>query len=842
MVTAAQLIGRMEEIGVFIMYRTFVLLIFISAILFVSAVAGQSVSVSGQVKDAAGMPVAGAVVVLRNQSTGLERLTNTDGEGRFSFSGLAKAKHLVTARANGFANKSESVDGNRTDILFTLDPAIIAAEVSVTAARTEIASIDTAVPLSVIDREEIERKNINTVGDLFRGLPGTSTTNEGAFQVRPRIRGLESNRVLILVDGERLNNSRTSAQSGIEPGLVETSQIESVEVIRGSGSVLYGTDALAGTINIITRDTPQRRESGFRFGGILNTFYSSNEKGRRANLEVNGSGKLFAFRVSQSLDRFDNYFAGKPGTIDVARLRADDLQITDDGEILNSQSHGSNSQGTLRFFMNDTNTAKVNYERRRSANVGSAGLAGANTGVNGMTGVFNGFFPFSNRDRVSARYDTAAVNKYLQLVTVKAFYQTQYRNFSNILTVPSVPPYFPGLYQFSETVTDTKTSGFDLQSNWIFGKHNVIAGTSYFLDDNSDRRMTVSSTTSYSPNRTIRYTRSVPNASLSNIAFFVQDDFRVTDRLRLTGGFRFDRFKTASEPTTNFAVDPRLTQQQIEQLGITGLDQGLKVTNAAYTGDIGVVFALTDNVSLSARIGRSFRTPNISERFFTDAASAEGFLVGNPSLLPETGLNFDTSAKFQVKRLRGSVTYFNNYFKNFLATQITGIRIAQPPPRAPIDVYQTRNVRTARIQGFEAELETTYKISLGYLTPYGNFSYLRGDDVDQDQPLDFISPYRTNAGFRWQNFGKNYYIDYNARIVGKQKRLSVGYLIPVNDGPEPGYVTHNIGGGYYFRKERYNFSINLGVSNLFDRFYSEQFTYAPARGRSFTIGTTWAIK
>lgn len=64
----------------------------------------------------------------------------------------------------------------------------------------------------------------------------------------------------------------------------------------------------------------------------------------------------------------------------------------------------------------------------------------------------------------------------------------------------------------------------------------------------------------------------------------------------------------------------------------------------------------------------------------------------------------------------------------------------------------------------------------------------------------------------------------------------------MNDGPEPGFVTHNIGGGYYHRRERMNFRINAGVSNLLDRFYSEQFTFAPARGRSFTIGTTLEFK
>ena len=823
------------------------LLFAISLLFFVSGVTAQTSGVTGRIEDSAKAPVAGATVILKNKITGAERTTVTDGQGRFVFDASTDGvQYELIVTASGFGRTIKVLTPSDGEIALTLNPSTLNEQVTVTATRTEVAVADTAVPVSVIDREEIERKNVNTIGDIFRSLPGASTTNEGAFQVRPRIRGLESNRLLILVDGERLNNSRTSAQSGIEIGLVETSQIQTVEVVRGSGSVLYGTDALAGTVNIITRDTPPRRDNGFRFGGVLNTFYSSNENGRRGNLEVNGSGKLFAFRVAQSMDRFDNYFTGKPDPAEAARLRnEEDLQITDDGEVLNSQSHGSNSQATMRFFFNDTNTLRVNYDRRRAGNIGSAGLAGANTGTSEFTGVFNGFFPFSNRDRFNVRYDVAALTENLQRVTAKAFYQTQYRNFTNILTVPAFQPFFPGLYQFSETVTDTKTSGFDVQTDWLFGRHNVVAGASYFRDDNSDRRLIVSSTTAWSPNKTVRHSRSVPNAYLANVGVFVQDDLRVSKRLRLIGGFRFDRFTTASEPTENFAIDPRLTAAQVESLGLTGLPDGLNVKNSAYTGDIGAVYTLTRNINLSARIGRSFRTPNISERFFTDAGSAEGFVVGNPTLEPETGINFDTGARFHTKRIAGSLTYFNNYFNNFLATQYTGITIPQGPNRF-LDVYQTQNVRRARIQGFEAEAEAPFKISLAYLTAYGNFSYLRGDDLNAatpaERPLDFISPFRTNAGFRWQNFGKNYYFDYNVRIVGKQNRLSEGYLIPVNNGPEPGYVTHNLGGGYYFRMERFNFNVNAGISNVFDRYFSEQFTFAPARGRSFTIGTTIEIK
>jgi len=823
------------------------ILFLFSLILFSISALAQAPKIEGVVTDSAGSPVAGASVTLRDKSTRAERNVITNASGEFNFESGCPASCEVVVKANGFGTTAVDVPTSGSPLTITIEPQPLKEEVTVTAARAELLTSETAVPVSVVDREEIDRKAVNTIGDIFRTLPGTSTVNEGGFQVRPRIRGLDSNRVLVLVDGERLNNSRTStSQSGIETGLVETSQIETVEVVRGSGSVLYGTDALAGTINIITRDTPPRRDSShFRFGAALDTFYSSNENGRRGSLAVTGSNKFFAFRLAQSMERFDNYFAGNATEAERQDLVDQDLQITDENEVLNSQSHGSNSQATLRFFLNDTNTLKLNYERRRGGNIGSAGLAGANTGLPDQIGVFNAFFPFNNRDKFNVRYDVAALTDNLQRISAKAFYQTQYRSFTNILTVPPFQPFFPGLYQLSDTVTNTKTSGFDLQSDWIFGSHNVVVGASWFRDTNNDRRLVVQSTTSFSPNRTFRNSKSVPDASLSNLAFFAQDDFRVTSKLRFIGGIRLDRFVTTAEPTVDFALDPRLTQAQIDQLGIMGIANGLNTSYTSLAGDVGAVYSLTRNVNLSARVGRSFRAPNIFERFFTDPGSVEGFVVGNPALEPETGINFDTSVKVNTKLFRASATYFHNYFRNFLATEFTGLQIVQPPPppgappRPPIDIYQTRNIATARIQGFEGEIEVPFKIRVGYLTPYGNFSYLRGDDLTEHDPLDSISPFRTNIGFRWQNFGKNYYVDYNLRVVGEQTRISNAFP---QGTVEPGFTTHNLGGGYYFRHERYDFNVNLGVSNLLNNFYSEQFVLAPARGRSFTIGTTIAIK
>lgn len=805
------------------------------------AVPAQSpvVELDVSVKDANAAAVAGAEIVLKNSETGFEKRATTDADGRFRFEGLPAGEYRIVVAARGFAVSSREVSvgaaGASNNLEMVLSLGGITESVTVTATRTQISADETAVPVSVVGREEIDRKAVNTIGDVFRTLPGTSTVNEGAFQVRPRIRGLDSNRVLILIDGERLNNSRTStAQSGVEIGLVETSQIETLEVVRGSGSVLYGTDALAGTINIITRDTPPRSPDGFRFGGTLDTFYTSNENGRRGSLALNGSNKFFAFRVAQSLERFENYFVGD---LDGRQIEG----VTPDGEVLNSQSHGGNTQATTRFFFGNENTLRLSYERRRAADVGSPTLVG----------VFNAFFPFSNRDKFSARHDAVNLTENLTRVSFSGYYQTQYRNFTNILTVPPVPPFFPGQYQFSETVTDTRTLGFDVQTDWTLGsRNNLTAGASFFRDENSDRRFIERRNRPTSAVISQDRSRSVPDASLLNFAVFAQNEFRLNNRLKFIGGVRVDKFRTDAEPTTGFAL-PALTPSQIEDLGLQGLTDGLQVSNTAVTGDLGAVFRATENVILSARIGRSFRTPNIFERFFTDSGSVGGFVVGNPNLEPESGINFDTGVKFRTSRLASSVTYFNNLYDNFLSTVIARDRNGNPitiprPGRSPIQVFQTQNIARARIRGFEAEIEVPIKISLGLLTPNGNFSYLRGDNLTEGEPLDFISPYRTNVGVRWQNFGKNYFFDYTARIVGKQERLSPAFLLPVNQGgnggPESGFVTHNVSGGYQFRRERFNLGVNVGVSNLFDRLYSEQFVFAPARGRSFTIGTSWEIK
>ncbi len=596
--------------------------------------------------------------------------------------------------------------------------------------------------------------------------------------------------------------------------------------------MLYGTDALAGTINIITNTTPNLRESGFRFGGGFNGLFSSNETGRRGSAYLTGTSRKFAFRVSQSLDRFDNYHSG---SLPLTNGSSDDSDKATN--VINSGYHSSSTQLVNRFFLTNFQSARLNYERRRAANIGVAGVSG----------VFTAFFPFSNRDKVSGRYEIRNLSNKLTHLLANVYYQNQERNFSNITNVPASPPFFPGTFQFSQTVTDTSTIGFDLQSNWALSKNNILTvGTSYFRDRNRDQRFIERllpnfSTSPPSLTRTLDRSKSVPDADFANLAFFAQDEYQVNKWLRLIGGIRVDRFKLETGQTNGFVLPPFFSKSQIEDLGLVSLDKGLSTDNTALSGDFGFVIKPIETISLTARVGRSFREPNIFERFFTDFGSSSGFVVGNPRLKAESGVNFDTGLQVRTSKFAGALNYFNNTYTNFLSSRLAFDRNGNPlaipgsPGRPSTPVFQTVNRGRTRIQGLEASLEASFPFSSLLITPTSSISYLRGDDLQANQPLDFITPLKTVFALRVQDRPEQIWAEYGVRIINRQDRLSSAFLT-ANRGAETGFVIHDLRTGINLNREFYKLSFTLAIENLGNRFYSEQFVVAPVRGRTASIG------
>ena len=191
-----------------------------------------------------------------------------------------------------------------------LEVGVVSAQVSVTANHAERETRTIPLHVDSISGSAIEQANTLSTGDALAETANITPVGNGPFGVRPRLRGLDSTRMLVLVDGERLNTARQATdRTGAETGLVSPDAINRVEIVNGAGTLLYGSDALAGTVNIITNEPSLSDEVRWLCG--VNGFYSSNENGRRGTATVGVTSPRVAIRVQAGLESFDNYKAGK---------------------------------------------------------------------------------------------------------------------------------------------------------------------------------------------------------------------------------------------------------------------------------------------------------------------------------------------------------------------------------------------------------------------------------------------------------------------------------------------------------------------------------------------------
>ena len=868
---------------------TYAYLIMITTLIFVINLNAQTeVGISGLVLDRGSNAVRAAKVIAVNMASGFELVMTTDNAGRYQFSGLAPGAYRVMVESEGFSSAARVVkvesNGGKIEADFTLEVGDIAEQISVTATRSERNSLEVPVRAETVTQAQLVRQNITTTEDSLTNIPNVTVVGNGPFQMRPRLRGLDSTRILVIVDGERLNTARVATdRAGPEIGLVDPTNLQSVEVISGSGSVLYGTDALSGTINLIT-DQPQPTGEGIRVGGGLNLFYSSNEDGRRGSAQFNIAGRRFALRFTGMLERFANYHAGEPfgesslylhqnGTIRqqiLSRIFPDPFNapfVRTSSEIPNSQSHGNAVNGVGRLFFGDGDVLKLSWNRRRNDNVGFPDFSPP-------------FFsqiislPFSNLDKYGMRYEQRNINSWFAGLALSGYFQVQDRDLRNDFAVfasspprPTDPPFdsIIRIKLLTDTRQNVKSYGADLQTNLILSPRNLLtAGVGFIRDHSRDSRRSISEqgiiafaarppqpprlipmNISFGP-PTTTYPQRVPKSNFQNIGFFAQDEYDVNRWLRIIGGLRVDRFDVTTEATPGY--DPLLPgiQNATPPIDLSKLPSatGESIDRASISGDLGVIIRPRQSLSFSARVGRSFRHPNLEELFFTGPATV-GNIIANTEVKPETGINIDLGAKFRTSRYAASFTYFNNTYRNFISTEF----ISNAPPSGLI--AQALNFAKLRLQGFEADGEATFGLGSIVLTPYIGVGYLHGEILEVTNPFtnaslnhvpaDNISPLKGLAGVRLQSKSGRWWSEYNVRTHAHVERVSPlltdsPFLIAQDLLGLRGFSVQNLRGGYNFEREHGRVTITLGLENFTNEFYREQFQFAPSRGRSFTIG------
>ena len=857
------------------------------------AVPALAATVTGVVSDGTGAPLPDTRVILRSVTTGQEVEGRTGSDGRYTLTAPGAGSYLVLVVRASFAESARTIvvdsDDQTVDVPVQLELGSFASAVSVTAARAEREITQIPLHVETMTAAAIEQANPLSTGDALASAANVTQVGNGPFGVRPRLRGLDSTRMLVLVDGERLNTARQATdRTGAEVGLIPTDTISRIEIVNGAGTLLYGSDALAGTVNIVTNEPTFTPTTQWIYGA--NGYYSSNEDGRRGSVTIGATAPRYAFRVQAGAEDYGNYSAGKLGTedtrpffasgqIDQADTVDDNFGFTfgafpdpfntpyvrTDNTVLNSQAKGTFVNATGLVKLGDNRRLRVRYQNRRVEDIGFPDFASPY--------FFNATsLPHSNLDKISARYEAQAITPWLANLSLTAYYQRVERLLRNTLPVqfpaPTAVSFFPisvmRLSIVSETEQRVWTPGVDLQAVITPAKNHVVTtGATFYRDRSSDNRLT-STTTSMvgqvvlgargpaavvfptpvvlGPASTARPVR-MPDAAFRDIAVFAQDEWRVTPRLSVIGGLRGDFYNVATENTPGYNVAP-VVAGAVPAIDPSTLPDvnGENITRRALTGDIGVVANPGGAVNPFIRFGRSYRHPNLEELLFAGPATA-GSIAPSIKVKPETGNNFDVGAKFKTGRVSGGVYAFINHYSNFISQEFVATTPAGP-------LAQAINFGDVRIRGLEASVDAPIVTRAGVLSLNGSGAYTHGTiekgigpgGINLDNtPADNITPLKFVGAARFTEARGRWWLEYGVRTQTEVDRVALTllespFIIPQDLLALDGFTVQRVAWGVNLSRARDRVGVTFAIENLANTYYRDHFQFAPSRGRSFTVG------
>jgi outer membrane receptor protein involved in Fe transport len=871
------------------------LYVFLATVLTAAPVFGATVR--GVVSDVTGATLADSHVVLRGLATGQEAETDTGADGRFQLDAPTVGTYLIIVTRSGFSEAArtvviESVDAS-IDVPVQLDLGVFNAQVSVTAVRSERETRQIPLHVETVTRASIEQANTLSTGDALTRVANITPVGNGPFGVRPRLRGLDSTRLLVLVDGERLNTARQATdRQGAEVGLIAPDAISRMEIVNGAGTLLYGSDALAGTINIITNEPGFSSTTRLLYG--FNGFYTSNENGARGTATIGATAPNYAIRLQAGMESFDDYKAGRLTVEDTnpfftsgALNRGDTIDdnfgfafnafpdpfnapyVRTSNDVPNSGANGNfvNVSGLVR--VGENRTVRVRYQRRQMSDVGFPDFASPY--------FFNATsLPQSDLDRVSARYEARAVTPWLANLSLTAHYQRTERLLRNLLPVqfpaPTPQVFFPisvfRLDVLSDTLQHVTTPGVDLQAIFVPStNHLLTTGLTFYRDRSHDTRTTstqmslvgqvalgargpapviLPSPVPLGP-PTIAHPVRVPDASLRDVAIFAQDEWRLLPKVSLVAGLRGDFYNVTTEATPGYDVaavvagaNPPVNPATLPN------PNGATYTRQALTGDVGVVANTGGRVSPFVRYGRSYRHPNLEELLFAGPATA-GSIAPNVQLEPEKGHNVDAGAKFNLPRGSGGAYFFVNQYTDFIVQDLT----TAVTPAGPL--VQTTNYADVRIHGLELSADAPLVIRQGIVTLSGSGAFMRGtitkgiNPLDgsalDGEPADNITPVKVLAAVRFTEPRGRWWAEYGVRTETDVTRVTPTLLTsPFRIAQDllslDGFAVQRLGWGVALTRGRDQLSLHFAVENLANKYYREHFQFAPSRGRSFTIGVS----
>lgn len=710
--------------------------------------------------------------------------TVSDGNGRFSFDAIPDSASILVVQHIGYDEKrieTKARQGKSNSFHILLTPRILVFnEMTYISNRKPESLFQGQQDVAIVHQENIERRSSPNTADALKEIPGVLVQKTTAGHGAPVIRGLIGKDVLLLYNGIRLNKPTFRFGANQYMNTISVESLDRIEVTKGPGSVMYGSDALGGVINMISgpgqfqSPTPRSTSATLRYGAadqsrVLHASHS------------NDAGRL-NYSAGFSLKKIGDLTAGS----DVGK-QSPTGYCEVDGNL------------KLGYAISDATTLLLDLMTVRQREVPRYDMY--------VTGQYRDYY-----------YEPQ--NRYLAAVTLRSqpksmgWVNSVDWNFSYQLEEEGTFERKTGSDTITKNRNDLQTLGSFLQINSAWrDAHRLTYGFEFYYDRLSSGR-TVEAGSEVEQRR-----GDFPDGSTyRSMGIFLNDEVMVSARVDLTFGIRWSRMHLWSpleQPWGDF-----------------------EDTFRDVTGTIGVSYKPIPWLNLITRYAKGFRAPNFNDSVVLKVSNS-GVDAPSPGLLPEKSHNVEIGAKLNRDDFSGSVFLFYNRLVDlidryrgsyngldFYDENANGLRDPDE-----VDIYQKRNAAKAYIAGWE--VSGAYHLNaLWSITGAAFWTY--GENETFDEPMSRIPPFMTLGKVRFAPTPR-LSLEAFVRTATKQDRLSArdkdDSRIPV--GGTPGYTTINVSTRYELRP---GLTLDLILENIFDETYKEHGSGVHSPGRNVVVG------
>ena len=754
--------------------------------------------ISGNIKDQQTREnLSGVFIYLSDLKLG----ASTDADGNFTLENIKTGNHLFEISFVGYKRRVEEIYiGTDTVLNFTLSQSVSELnQVIVTAVSRTTELRLSPIIIKPIDIDLLHQSSSTNLIDALRNVPGVNQITTGAGISKPVIRGLGHSRVISLYNGIRQEGQQWGDEHGIE---IDEYSIERIEIVKGPGSLMYGSDGIAGVLNFISPKAPPLGQINTR---LISNYQSNND--------------LFAYSLSnagykkgiQWLGRVSNKFAGN-------------YQNRYDGKVYNSGFQEYN--GSLFLGLNkkwgyshlnlSTYNAKINMVEGERDSLGNFVFVAPDG--NGSTQEFSateedlrGYkIGFPHQEVNHLRF---LLNNYLILnkgsIHLDLGYQNNKRKeFGDVLNPNDKELFF-----------DLHTFNYNLRYNFVPLKGwETSAGVSGMHQSNTNRGL-----------ETL-----IPDYTLFDLGGFGFTQ-RTFNRLTLAGGLRFDT-------------------RNLQTKGVI-----LSRKYSSFSGSAGLSYQITKKSTLKFNVSRGFRAPNIAE--LTSNGKHEGslrFEYGSQDLKPEVSHQIDLAYFFNADHVTFELTPFANFISNYIFSEKLSAALGGdsiPDPTDPVPAFQFAQ-GNAMLLGGEIYLDV-HPHPLDWLHLENSFSFVQATQNRQPDSLKYLPfipapKYRGEIKAHFKKVGKNLsnaYVRVGVDHFFRQDRFFRAYT---TETKTPAYTLLNAGLGADIRafKRSKLLSIYISGENLANVAYQSHLSrlkYAPlnpASGRNgvYNMGRNISVK